>query len=107
MIKSIPTQTLLSSEIKSVLEEVVKQKQPALAYFKLMKFTEMIKNRHTDVRAVYQKLKEQSPDIDPLEDEEFKSLLNEPVEFEALPEVLFSNVELSYQQSHFAAQLVE
>lgn len=106
MSKNLPVRVLLSVEIKNILEEVVKQKQPALAYFKVLKFIELLQLKHKDVKGVYDKLKQQDSDKDPLQDEEFKKLLEEQVEFEPLPEVLFSNVELTHHEAQFAAALV-
>jgi hypothetical protein len=106
MSKSLPIHTLLSEEVKAVLEEVVKQKQPALAYFKILKLIELLQNKHKDIKGVYDKLKQQDPDKDPMQDEEFKKLLAEPLEFEELPEILFSNVELSHAQANLARHLL-
>jgi len=106
MSKSIPLKILLSVELKNVMEEVVKQKLPTLAYFKFMKFANMLQAKTVDIQQIYKKLQEQSPELDPLQDEGFKLLLEEIVEVEELPEVLFEKAELTFSQSQIAQLLV-
>jgi len=99
MIKSIPLKVLLSVELKNVMEAITKQKLPALAYFKFIKFVELMQVKTTEIHKVCKKLQEQSPDLDPLQDEEFKLQLEEVVEVESLPEVVFEKVELTFEES--------